>query len=327
MRRFYGCKLADDIQRRMSSSGGAFTAFAMQVLAEGGVVFGAAFSQDFRSVHHIAVENLEDLKKLRGSKYLPSHLGETFASVKRHLETNRPVLFSGTPCQVGALHKYLGDTSHDKLYCIDLVCHGVPDNKVYQHYLDQLEQEHKSKVCFINFRDKTKGWHQAEFVIHFANGDELRERVTDNAFMRGFIGNLYLRPSCTHCQFKKFTSGSDLTLSDFWGATELGAYNDDIGISVVAIHTPQGQQLFERACTYLKDIKEVDERTAYTFNESAYQNSPMHPQRDDFYNRYPTEGFEALVSELYPNFTASNTASTSFSVKLKQLIRRVHSRH
>lgn len=323
MRQFYGCKLADDVQRRLSSSGGAFTALALRVLSEGGIVYGAAFSPDYRSVHHIAVENLKDLSKLRGSKYLPSNLGNIFAEIKTHLESRRSVLFSGTPCQVGALRKFLGDTPQDRLYCVDLVCHGVPDHKVYQHYLDQQELRHKSKVCFVNFRDKTKGWHQAEFVIRFDNGEELRERVADNAFMRGFIGNLYLRPSCTQCQFKKFTSGSDLTVSDFWGATELGSYNDDIGISVVAVHTPQGQQLFEQAKSHLKDVKEVDERIAYTFNESVYQSSPMHPKRDEFYNRYLGEDFEALVTELHPRGMASKTASPSPLARLKQIIRKL----
>ena len=51
-----------------STSGGAFASIARYVLKQGGVVFGAAYDE-LLNVSHVAVERLEDLHLLQGSKY------------------------------------------------------------------------------------------------------------------------------------------------------------------------------------------------------------------------------------------------------------------
>ena len=326
MSRFFGCKLSDDKIRLQSSSGGAFTALATQVLTCGGIVYGAAFSEDYRSVQHIAINKPEELPLLRGSKYIPSNLGHTFQDIKGNLSEKRPTMFTGTPCQVAALRKFLADTPQENLWCVDIICHGVPDIKIYKHYLNQLEMQYQSPVKSVNFRDKTHGWRYADFVIQFANGQEFREKVTENSFMRGFIGNLYLRLSCSQCQFKNFTSGSDITIGDFWGATEIRGYNDNMGISIVAVHSKHGQSLFDLAMEDLQNIIEVDEKIAYTFNESAYSSSNSHPRCDDFYTRFSNENFDSLIAELLPPKPVRDKQATAkrFFSSLKNLILKIY---
>ena len=95
--------------RKLSSSGGAFSMFARYVLGKGGVVFGAAFDP-FPHLKHIAIESLENLDKLRGSKYVQSEIGDTYKQVKELLKTDRMILYTGTPCQIEVFMLFLAVT-------------------------------------------------------------------------------------------------------------------------------------------------------------------------------------------------------------------------
>lgn len=88
--------------RTVSSSGGAFSAMTRSVLSRGGVVFGAAYDP-FPILKHIAVDSVEGLDRLRGSKYMQSNLGDSFKQIRTLLNEGREVMFCGTPCQVAGL--------------------------------------------------------------------------------------------------------------------------------------------------------------------------------------------------------------------------------
>lgn len=249
--------LNDDILKH-SSSGGIFSELCKIVLSRGGVIFGASFNENFE-VEHTYIEKFEDIYKLQGSKYVQSDINLSFLEIQKFLKDNRLVLFSGTPCQVSGLLNFLGK-EYDNLVCIDFICHGVPSPLVWRSYLNYLEEKTKSNVSHINFRDKSNGWRMFNIFFKFdseeTEGSEsqqnekrnliFKESVTKNIYLKGFINNLFLRPSCYNCHFKSFKSKSDITLGDCWGIEHVyPELNDNRGYSLVFLNTDIGKHLFD----------------------------------------------------------------------------------
>lgn len=197
------------------SSGGIFSVIAKKVLNENGVIYGASFSDDFKSVKHIRVSNKVQLEKLYTSKYLQSEIGIAFENIKKDLIDGKVVLFSGTPCQIGGLKLYL-NKNYNNLICVDFICHGVPSPKVWDLYLNYLNKENKV-IENVNFRNKSDGWTKYNFRIQFENNDEFLQPFLDNPYMNLFLSNYTLRPSCYDCNFKTVSRMSDVTIADFWG--------------------------------------------------------------------------------------------------------------
>ena len=135
----YAAYNKDETIRLKSSSGGIFTLLAEWIIQQGGVVVGAAMTEDCKSVQHTIAETIEDLENLRGSKYLQSTIGTIFKTVKKYLDSGRLVLFTGTPCQIGGLYSYLGK-EYDNLYTQDLICHGVPSPLIWKNYVELRER-------------------------------------------------------------------------------------------------------------------------------------------------------------------------------------------
>lgn len=227
----------DDEIRLESSSGGLFTALASEILAEDGVVYGAAFGEDWK-VEHIRVDNEADLKRLRGSKYVYSDFASSIAEALKDLEAGRKVLFTGTPCQVAAMRKRAGD--RDNLLLIEVVCHGAPEPSYWERYLEEIcKKLHRSKkdIESVNFRDKRAGWKDYSFTIRFKDGKTFTQRHEDNLYMRAFLKDYTPREACFRCPFK-YPDGSkaDLTLGDFWGISQLAPdIDNNLGTCVVIL--------------------------------------------------------------------------------------------
>lgn len=218
-----------------SSSGGIFSALADKMLNIGGVVFGVAFENDFRSASHICVRQSEDLYQLRGSKYFQASVNNAYIEVKELLKNNTPVLFSGTPCQVHALRLVLGDklSLSDKLVLVEVACHGVPSQSVWKRYLDDITKN--NKILNVSFRDKApSGWTQFCLTIDMLDnsGEKIRyvKYHRDDVFMKSFLSNMNLRPSCYECPSKNGRSGADITIADFWGIPQ--ELNDNTLVSL-----------------------------------------------------------------------------------------------
>ena len=201
----YAAKSNDEELRRQSSSGGIFTLLAEAVIHEGGVVFGARFDGQWNVVHSWT-DTPDGLVAFRGSKYVQSVIGNTYNEAKEFLRQGRKVLFTGTPCQIAGLKKFLRK-DYDNLLTVDIICHGVPSPLVWQNYIDEMRT--KGDIVDVSFRDKTYGWAQYAFSLSYVtpsvDASEFLERHTaliprsENVFMRGFLANLYLRPSCYAC--------------------------------------------------------------------------------------------------------------------------------
>lgn len=233
--------------REKSTSGGFFPLLAEHVLAQNGVVYGAAFDDAFRLLH-ISVTSREELPRLQGAKYVQSDTAAVYPEVKARLLEGRPVLFSGTPCQVEGLHRFL-DAPYGNLITCDLICHGVPSPSVWQAHQKQMETAQKSPLRAVSFRDKRDGWSRARFTAEFRNGNILSAPLMETPFGRGFGMALFLRPSCHRCRYGAAGRRADFTLGDFWGlpqkALPSGVRLED-GVSLVLVHTGRGRALFSQ---------------------------------------------------------------------------------
>lgn len=240
----YAAKSCDEATRLASSSGGMFSLLAGRVLAAGGVVFGARFDGDWRVVHDGA-ETPEALTALRGSKYVQSDMGDTFSRVKALLREGRKVLFSGTPCQVAGLQNFLR-CPDPNLLAVDVACHGAPSPLVWRAWLEERFGGRCERIGAIGFRTKPEGWKRFHFCVTGRDGVPMLDQAfPENGYMRGFLNDLYLRPSCYRCPVRSFRSGSDLTLADFWGVERLhAAFDDDRGTSLVTVNTARGAEAF-----------------------------------------------------------------------------------
>lgn len=277
----YAARCVDVGLRQASSSGGVFSLLAEKVLEAGGTLFGAAFGGDF-SVFHTMVRKTEELEILRGSKYVQSRIGNTYQQAEQFLKTGNPVLFTGTSCQVAGLKAYLGK-EYDKLYTVDILCHGVPSPAVWEKYLQEQEIKNGSKIQDVSFRNKAHGWHRFSMRVQFENEKIYNKIHHDDAFMKLFLENICLRPSCYDCKFRESRSGSDLTIGDAWGIeTWMPEMDDDRGTSVVVVNTEKGRQLLAEIQPEA-EVCQVDIQRALNSNAVYHKSVKPHPKRDQFF--------------------------------------------
>ena len=281
----------NESERLNSSSGGMFIILAKHTIAQGGVVFGAKFDEQWNVVHAYS-ENEVGLSAFMGSKYVQSRIGETYTQAKEFLNVGRQVLFSGTPCQIAGLRKYLRK-DYDNLITVDVICHGVPSPMVWQEYLREIKESARKgentvslspnhsfserdtlsgredvRIESIAFRDKKLGWKKYSFAFTLAeatadgkkNSVSLSHIHNKDPYFLGFNNyNLYLRPSCYHCHVRDLRSGSDITLADFWGIdTLMSELDDDKGISVIMANTDKGLSLATKVGVHLHDVRYAD---------------------------------------------------------------------
>lgn len=287
----YAAKNPDEGVRMSSSSGGIFTLLAEQTLSRSGVVFGARFNERWEVVHGYT-ETVDGLAAFRGSKYVQSRMGDSYRECEQFLKQGREVLFSGTPCQIAGLRRYLGK-DYERLLTVDFICHGVPSPGVFRHYLEEITAKiaHKNNtkdivIHQLSFRDKRLGWKKFSFSLTYSisqkdGGEKIiihSESKYKNIFLKGFLRDLYLRPSCHACPAKAFKSGSDMTIGDFWAInTYLPGENDHHGHSLCMDHAN-----IKLPCTSYK----FDRVDVYQTNSSIYSSSRMHKYRDKFFCEY-----------------------------------------
>ncbi|MHC1770855.1 MAG: Coenzyme F420 hydrogenase/dehydrogenase, beta subunit C-terminal domain [Flexilinea sp.] len=291
----YAARAKDDNIRLQSSSGGIFTLLAETIIDKGGIVFGAVFAEDF-SVHHIIIRKQQDISKLRGSKYVQSDIGESFKETQVCLENNLPVLFSGTPCQIAGLISFL-NRDYEQLLCVDFICHGVPSPKVWRKYINLRESISNSVIQSVAFRNKRFGWKKYSVFIKFSNGTEYLRSLNEDIFMKSFLKNLCLRPSCFQCRFKKNDRLSDITLADFWGISNLlDNFDDDNGVSLVWIHSQRGKEIFSKNVDRI-DFRGVDLMDTLKLNPSATRSVTLPNKREFFFTKLDITPIDRLIFE------------------------------
>ena len=288
-------KANDESIRLQSSSGGVFTALAGAIIEGGGVVVGAAFSHDFHKVHHIIIDDMSGLSKLRGSKYVQSDLEDAYKKVKERLINGQIVLFSGTGCQVAGLRNYLG-RDYDELILVDVVCHGVPSESLWDTYLTELETKYRNQAKYISFRSKRIGWAESGLESTFGKRTYFKE-LKEDPYLCVFQKNLSLRESCYHCKFKSASLISDISIGDLWGADEISPeFNDNKGISFVLINSPKGKDLFDRISGLLS-YKDIDVQEAIKRNRNISTSAVRPPERQQFFKDLSVMGTSLVLKK------------------------------
>lgn len=230
----------DDIIRYQSTSGGIAYILSREVVKDGGIAYGVVFDEEFKTVFSSA-RTIDELKKLQGSKYPQSVVGNIFQEIKKNVYNGRKVIFIGTPCQTYGLHNFLGQT-YDNLVLIDLICHGVPSPELWNVYLKELFPNDVIKN--VVFKNKEAGWKKWHVKIETEKNTYTKERTNDY-YMSSYLCGYNVRPSCFACHFKNSNRVSDITIADAWGLPEKDKeLNDDKGLSSLIINTEKGKKLF-----------------------------------------------------------------------------------
>lgn len=283
----YAIKHKDLKVRITSQSGGAFTVLSNEILRQNGIIYGVGYKNDFK-VCYKRVETKEQRDELRGSKYVQSEVGDIFKQVKSDLESGKKVLFSGTPCHVAGLAKFI--KNKENLFLVDIVCHGTPSPKIFSNYISYLEKKYNGKVEQFNFRDKSFGWntHIESFVI---NGKKIVQTIYTDLFYK----HIMLREACYNCQFTNLDRSSDITIADCWGIEKNRPdINDNKGVSLVIVNTKKGKQLYESGISeiiqYRVDIKD------YLQPQMQYPNK-KDKRYEEFWHDYEVEGFAYIIKK------------------------------
>ena len=295
----------DEKIREQSSSGGIFTLLAEETIKKGGVVFGVKFNREWMPEFGYT-ETIEGIAPFRGSKYTQAIVGNAYKHVEDFLKIGRFVLFSGTPCQIAGLKRYLRK-EYDNLLTVDIICHGVPSPKVWEMYLKEtcskllkstpdekiqlvspIGETYESCIEAISFRSKITGWKKYSFLLKLnfptcdgKNTVVFTEPFGKNNFMRAFLSDTILRPSCYACPAKHGKSHSDITIADFWGIDAINpAFDDDKGCGAIFVNTAKGEAIYPFSQTIYKE-KSFNEVIAY--NSAYNQSSKPHPNRKKFF--------------------------------------------
>lgn len=275
-----------------SRSGAAFIAISDYILENGGIVYGAGYTDHFRVVHKRATTK-EQRNEFKGSKYVQSDLTGIFRQVKEDLRNGYKVLFSGTPCQTAGLNSFVGNKLRDNLILIDIVCHGVPAPYIWRDYLNYLEKKHKSSICSVDFRDKNKfGWAAHRESFRFAGNKE----TSTYTYTYTFYKHIMFRHSCGICKYTNLQRPSDITIADFWGwqKTDPMINADDKGLSLVLCNTNKGQEVFD---IIKKRMEVVEAELKNCLQPNLQKPSEIHPLRMDFERDYAKKGFEYVMKK------------------------------
>ena len=277
---------------KRSTSGGFFYPISKYVIKRGGVVYGAAIDEAF-VIRHSRSEKTADCVRFLGSKYVQSRLGDIFKDVKKDLEEGRLVCFSGTPCQVHGLVRFLGK-KYDNLILVDLVCHGVASAKLWKMYMDYMQKEHGSVIREAHFRSKKYGYNNSTMHLRFDNGDYYGTNRID-PFLKTFFSHIALRPSCYDCKFKTVKRVSDFTIFDGWNAGEAIGNHDDLGYTNMIVQSEKAKRILtelqEDLEIYPTQIRSLIPKTGGMTMNSAR----IHPERQEFQDLLREQGFEAAV--------------------------------
>lgn len=281
----FAVKHKDETVIVRSRSGGIFTALSDGILENGGVVYGCILDEQFH-VRHARATDKDERNQMRGSKYVQSDMGQCFKDCKKDLDLGKPVMFTGTACQISGLKGFLGK-DYENLLCVDIVCHGVPSPRVWADYLNWIQKGRQ--ISSIDFRNKKKyGWANHVMTIYFDNNEE----VDDRTFIKLF-GKCYIeRPSCFRCPYKNVSRPGDITIADYWGVENAAPeFNDNKGTSLVLINNDKGQRYFELVSRELR-YKQTDLKDS--MQPALTAPFPKPADREQFWRDYQNKGFDFI---------------------------------
>lgn len=299
----------DNGNRRKSSSGGIFGEIAKAIIFRGGVVIASKFSDDYESVYFDICEQIDDLPRYQGSKYIQSSVNNIYQQTKKLLINDREVLFVGTGCQIAALKNYLGK-DYENLYCVDIICHGVPSPELWKCHLQAIKEKHKNEeIKYISFRNKDISWRESSLIVEFIDGNRYFSCKNDDPYLIGFTSNITLREACYNCKYANIQRMGDITLADFWGykSEKYKMRNDEKGISLVIQNTLKGEKIFKWIDSQISFCEKTMPE-AVNGNQSLKYPVKKNTLYDSFWEEYENGGEgEKLLKKYCKPFTISNS--------------------
>lgn len=274
-----------------STSGGAFTAIADAVFAQDGIVYGVAM-MDNMQVKHIRTSNKEEFAVLRSSKYLQSDTGNTYQMVEQDLKQGKTVLYSGTPCQIDGLRHFLGKP-YERLYTVDIVCHGVGSQAYFDKYLDFARKRY-GNIKTLRFRSKEYvGWSCGGVVVVVTGSSDCLKKIPyrdfDNYYYAYFLSGDIYRKSCYSCKYANMKRVGDFSLGDYWGVEKLHLpLNTFNGCSLLVVNSDKATKFLSKIETM--NIKETRVDEAISQNEQL-----KHPSRLPDSRKERIKEFELLT--------------------------------
>ncbi len=284
---------ASDETRLKSSSGGMFTILAEYVIKNGGAVCGAAYAEDFQTVHHIWAENLEELALLRGSKYVQSDTEQTYKKAKELLKDGRMVLYTGCPCQIAGLYKFLGN-DHENLITADLVCHGANSVTAYQSFIKEFSED--QEIEKVDFRDKKYYPWSTPTVVYLKNGTVKKAGWNESTWNTGFLEGVINRKNCHDCPYAREERIADITLADCWQVHRINPkFDDRKGTSLVLVNSAKGRALFKELKPAMKLCEPVPLEEMKKYNGQLRGPAKMHPSRKFFFSHLDKLGYHKAL--------------------------------
>ena len=303
----------DESVRQASTCGGAFSALAEYVLEGGGVVFGAALDENLRVVH-TAVKNVHDLSRLRGMKPVQSDTGDAYQQVRLYLDQGRQVLFSGTPCQVDGLYRYLGEHPERLLTC-DVACGGVCSPGVWAQLVKSMAYVKQHRPTAVEFCGKLTGDRERRFRVKFEGGGRYDAPMGKCELGRGIARRLFMRPACHRCAYATTDRPGDVTLGDFSGGS-FAPEEKKSGVSMLLINTAKGAQVFDML-PLERQHRTLEEAEACC---AALREPPMAPaEREKFFHAMEQLPFQQVRARF---LSALQHQSGGVAERLRGLLRR-----
>lgn len=292
---YYAARNKDNETLKRSSSGGVFNVFAKLIIERNGVVVGAIYDKKMSVVHAFA-ETILECRKMHGSKYSQSRLNGVYIEVKKLLNANRLVLFTGTPCQVDGLKNFLRK-DYLNLITIDLICHSIPSPLVFSDYLGIIEGKFKNRITELNLKDKSLGWPTTSTYYKFENNKELYNPIGIKSWQDIFESGYITRPSCFDCRYTNLHRPADITIGDFWDFDSLRPdLRSSLGTSVLLVNSEKGRE-------YIKELNNDLELWHLSKNEAMQprlERSSIKPkQYETFWEDYISNGFTYVYKKFF----------------------------
>lgn len=325
--KYYGAYNENSQEVLSSSSGGIYPALAKWIIEQKGVVYGASLDSE-RNLYHIGVTTEDEVKKTLGSKYFQSDIKDTYKECKTYLDVGKVVLFTGTPCQVHGLKCFLRK-DYENLYTADVICHGVPSQKMFNAYVSFLEKKHNAKLIDINFRDKKRnGWSiTLRYTMEYPNGKckdyYLISKLSE--YFVAFLGGSIARESCYVCPFSSLNRTGDITMGDFWGYQKKRPdLKQKEGLSLILSNSKKGKYMLDVLCKYGVIFNEVDEDCVkVSENKNLYYPTTRPVFRGKVYEELENEGFEYIAAKYYRHtHTLRNKIKNVLPNEIAKLLRK-----
>lgn len=239
----YAVKNKNTTERINSTSGGVFSVLSKIVLENKGIVYGCEMLNN--KAKHIRITQKKDLEKIRGSKYIQSSIIDILPQLKKDLDNKKEVLFSGTPCQIGAIKAFL-KKDYPNLITVSVICHGVINDMLLDKYIKELEDRYHSKITDFKFRTKENGWTKSS-IKYKVDNKEIVKKFIDDPLMDLYLTDTILRESCYRCKYKGNNNYADLIIGDYWGIeVTMPDFYDENGVNSLIINSKKGKTFINK---------------------------------------------------------------------------------